>query len=76
MIIVNRVSLLTITIAKMMLAMTPWRFEAGEQIEEMFEEERQKAPREHPTVVVIIFIYSYFDLVINNQIPVMPVVDM
>ena len=60
----------------MMLTMTPWRFEAGAQIEEMFEEERQKAPREHPTVVVIIFIYSYFDLVINNQIPVVPVVDM
>ena len=76
MIVVNQVSLLTITRAKMMFAMTPWRFEAGEQIEEMFEEERQKAPREHPTVVVIIFIYSYFDLVINNQIPVMPVVDM
>ena len=56
--------------------MTPWMFEAGEQIEEMFEEERQKAPREHPTVVVIIFIYSYFDLVIKNQMPVMPVVDM
>ena len=55
--------------------MTPWRFEAGEQIEEMFEEERQKAPREHPTAVVIISIYSYFDLVINNQIPVVPVVD-
>ena len=56
--------------------MTPWRFEAGEQIEEMFEEERQKAPREHPTAVVIISIYSYFDLVINNQIPGLPVVDM
>ena len=68
--------MLTITRAKMILTMTPWRFEAGEQIEEMFEEERQKAPQEHPTVVVIIFIYSYFDLVINNQIPVMPVVDM
>ena len=55
--------------------MTPWRFEAGEQIEEMFEEERQKAPREHPTVVVIIFIYSYFDLD-NNQISMIPVVGM
>ena len=60
----------------MMLTMTPWRFEAGEQIEEMFEEERQKAPREHPTVVVIIFIYSYFDLDNNNQISMIPVVGM
>ena len=68
--------MLTITRAKMRLTMTPWRFEAGEQIEEMFEEERQKAPREHPTVVVIIFIYSYFDLVIKNQILMVPVVDM
>ena len=59
-----------------MLTMTPWRFEAGEQIEEMFEEERQKAPREHPTVVVIIFIYSYFDLDNNNQISMIPVVGM